>query len=194
MDDQFVVDQINDPIFGNAGLGVEFSLGSEVVAQAGEGNLYNQDHLGNGNAFAKLPPGAFVRQQLDILLGRESPVMATLRTDIQRAFELLTDIDVAAGVALLPGIGRDFQPLPDRLARLALCCPIAIIAAPKKFGEMAEWLKAHAWKACVRETVPWVRIPLPPPAVFRSLTKMTRELTKLVIFCKDLNWRPYLEI
>ncbi len=32
-------------------------------------------------------------------------------------------------------------------------------------GEMAEWLKAHAWKACVRETVPWVRIPLSPPEV-----------------------------
>jgi hypothetical protein len=30
-------------------------------------------------------------------------------------------------------------------------------------GGMAEWLKAHAWKACVRESVPWVRIPLPPP-------------------------------
>src|SRR4051812_15352573 len=29
---------------------------------------------------------------------------------------------------------------------------------------MAEWLKAHAWKACVRETVPWVRIPLSPPS------------------------------
>src|SRR5271166_2850673 len=28
---------------------------------------------------------------------------------------------------------------------------------------MAEWLKAHAWKACMRETVSWVRIPLPPP-------------------------------
>ena len=27
---------------------------------------------------------------------------------------------------------------------------------------MAERLKAHAWKACVRESVPWVRIPLPP--------------------------------
>src|SRR5919108_6685176 len=27
---------------------------------------------------------------------------------------------------------------------------------------MAEWLKAHAWKACIRETVSWVRIPLPP--------------------------------
>src|SRR4051794_15043761 len=35
-------------------------------------------------------------------------------------------------------------------------------------GEMAEWLKAHAWKACVRETVPWVRIPLSPPFLRHS--------------------------
>jgi hypothetical protein len=28
---------------------------------------------------------------------------------------------------------------------------------------MAEWLKAHAWKACIRESVSWVRIPLSPP-------------------------------
>ena len=32
-------------------------------------------------------------------------------------------------------------------------------------GEMAERLKAHAWKACVRESVPWVRIPLSPPVM-----------------------------
>src|SRR5207248_9593720 len=38
---------------------------------------------------------------------------------------------------------------------------VAYIAA--MFGGMAEWLKAHAWKACIRETVSWVRIPLPPP-------------------------------
>ena len=30
-------------------------------------------------------------------------------------------------------------------------------------GGVAEWLKAHAWKACIRGTVSWVRIPLPPP-------------------------------
>ena len=30
-------------------------------------------------------------------------------------------------------------------------------------GEMAEWFKAHAWKACLGETLPWVRIPLSPP-------------------------------
>ena len=32
-------------------------------------------------------------------------------------------------------------------------------------GEMAEWLKAHAWKACLGETLTWVRIPLSPPRV-----------------------------
>ena len=31
-------------------------------------------------------------------------------------------------------------------------------------GGVAEWLKAHAWKVCMRETVSGVRIPLPPPA------------------------------
>ena len=30
-------------------------------------------------------------------------------------------------------------------------------------GEVAEWLKAHAWKACMRATVSRVRIPLSPP-------------------------------
>ena len=34
---------------------------------------------------------------------------------------------------------------------------------------MAEWLKAHAWKACMRETVSWVRIPLPPPPTVSNL-------------------------
>src|SRR5229473_1241042 len=36
-------------------------------------------------------------------------------------------------------------------------------------GEMAEWLKAHAWKACLGETLTWVRIPLSPPE--KSLVK-----------------------
>ena len=30
---------------------------------------------------------------------------------------------------------------------------------------MSEWLKEHAWKACVGETLPWVRIPLSPPFI-----------------------------
>ena len=30
-------------------------------------------------------------------------------------------------------------------------------------GEMAEWLKAHAWKACKGATLSWVRIPFSPP-------------------------------
>ena len=35
--------------------------------------------------------------------------------------------------------------------------------SPIHAGEMAEWLKAHAWKACLGETLTWVRIPLSPP-------------------------------
>ncbi len=30
------------------------------------------------------------------------------------------------------------------------------------FGEMSEWSKVHAWKACVLERVPRVQIPLSP--------------------------------
>ncbi len=35
-------------------------------------------------------------------------------------------------------------------------------------GEMAEWLKAHAWKACIVERLSRVRIPLSPPAFLFS--------------------------
>jgi len=34
---------------------------------------------------------------------------------------------------------------------------------------MAEWLKAHAWKACLGETLTRVRIPLSPPFIFNNL-------------------------
>jgi hypothetical protein len=30
-------------------------------------------------------------------------------------------------------------------------------------GEVSEWFKEHAWKACVGEILPWVRIPPSPP-------------------------------
>ncbi len=32
------------------------------------------------------------------------------------------------------------------------------------YGEVSEWLKEHAWRACVGETPPRVRIPASPPA------------------------------
>src|SRR6476469_4319827 len=48
-------------------------------------------------------------------------------------------------------------------ARRRSLAKIVMALQDKASGEMAEWLKAHAWKACVRETVPWVRIPLSPP-------------------------------
>ncbi len=32
-----------------------------------------------------------------------------------------------------------------------------------KHGEVSERFKEHAWKACVEEILPWVRIPPSPP-------------------------------
>ena len=45
-----------------------------------------------------------------------------------------------------------------------------------KNGEMAEWFKAHAWNACIGETLSWVRIPLSPPAYKYENFKKIREV------------------
>jgi hypothetical protein len=39
---------------------------------------------------------------------------------------------------------------------------LRIFAAHNTQGEVSEWLKEHAWKVCIRETVSGVRIPLSP--------------------------------
>ena len=41
-------------------------------------------------------------------------------------------------------------------------------------GEMTEWSKVHAWKACVLVRVPWVRIPLSPYNPFGVDTQAMR--------------------
>src|SRR5688500_13062254 len=69
------------------------------------------------------------------------------------------------------GPPRQSDALLDRRpGRLVEPAAIAIFArfrrgaqARFRIGEVAEWLKAHAWKACLRETVTRVRIPLSPP-------------------------------
>ncbi len=53
---------------------------------------------------------------------------------------------------------------PDALCELRT---IERRSAAIRRGEVSEWLKEHAWKACSREIVTWVRIP-PSPPVFRS--------------------------
>ena len=40
-------------------------------------------------------------------------------------------------------------------------------------GEVAEWLKAHAWKACIGVTLSWVRIPFSPPYFVRKMIFFT---------------------
>lgn len=61
--------------------------------------------------------------------------------------------------------------------RVKFCVRLAHAA-----GEVAEWLKAHAWNACIRETVSRVRIPLSPPVSPNALKSLfdaqNQELTE----------------
>ena len=56
-----------------------------------------------------------------------------------------------AGLRCYTDILRNLQPEPRRFP-----------------GEVAEWLKAHAWKACLREIATWVRIPPSPPSYAKA--------------------------
>ena len=47
-------------------------------------------------------------------------------------------------------------------------------------GEVAEWLKAHAWKACKGVTLSWVRIPFSPPQIIFVLCGQFDFFFKLV--------------
>jgi hypothetical protein len=53
------------------------------------------------------------------------------------------------------------SPTPHR--RLPLCLRFATLLNARRRGEVSERFKEHAWKACVGETLPWVRIPPSPP-------------------------------
>ena len=45
-------------------------------------------------------------------------------------------------------------------------------------GQVAEWLKALAWKACIRETVSWVRIPPCPPHSLDAMDHSTKSIAE----------------
>ena len=84
--------------------------------------------------------------------------------------------------------------LGNRLSNLALgpcltiVAPLAKVAVddpPSRRGGVAEWLKAHAWKVCIGETLSRVRIPLPPP--YSSSRPFTRVLFSGALPLKTTN-------
>src|SRR6516162_492914 len=70
-------------------------------------------------------------------------------------------------------------------ARVVTGDPAAILPPFFRSGEVAEWLKAHAWKACIRETVSWVRIPPSPPVKLRLFGNFRS--SALYPYCKTHN-------
>ena len=68
--------------------------------------------------------------------------------------------------ATAPGVQIPPSPPPQPPMQIGSVCLYnrAIpVSAGRTTGEMSEWLKEHAWKACVWVTAPRVQIPLSPP-------------------------------
>lgn len=74
---------------------------------------------------------------------------------------------------------RYFPPPVPRPARWAARGPC---------GGVAEWLKAHAWKACIGATLSGVRIPLPPPNFFPENSRLPCRI-HFSLANPNLNWR-----
>ena len=93
---------------------------------------------------------------------------------------------MAADVAFCPGRSRCRRHRAEfgrtrRLAFRQLSTRSAPRTAPQAWsarGEVAEWLKAHAWKVCLRETVTRVRIPLSPPALSSHASSLRSRLRR----------------
>ena len=55
---------------------------------------------------------------------------------------------------------------------------------------MAERFKAHAWKACIGETLSWVRIPFSPPLISNLKIAFSQKNLKIENFFKKSDIIP----
>ncbi len=57
-------------------------------------------------------------------------------------------------------------------------------------GEVAEWFKTHAWKACIEETLSRVRIPPSPPL---KKPHFKRLIKRILILLRIINKQIFLK-
>ncbi len=70
--------------------------------------------------------------------------------------------------------------LPFQVAVAAISPPMLFTYHVQRRGEMSEWPKEHAWKACELERVPGVRIPVSPPIFSATYETCPRHFSKAV--------------
>src|ERR1035437_3401570 len=139
----------------------------------GRGGFGTGEHLGRSGVERDLPAGAETGE-IDDADGASVPI------GDEAVPEEALGFGPAAGRG---GSAREQQGAPRNqgtvhsailspagwIARRMLCCKKP---ARAQAGEMAEWLKAHAWKACLGETLTWVRIPLSPPVNYQHTSRV----------------------
>src|SRR5256885_323471 len=76
--------------------------------------------IGGPESGVELVPGAFIDEQVDVLLGGNAAMVPAIGAHVQRADEPVLDVDVPALVAFLPGVGWNLQLYPFGGAGLTL--------------------------------------------------------------------------
>jgi hypothetical protein len=112
------------------------------------------------------------------------PTLAQLRGPQQNGLGLL-------GLSRVGGSGNNAMP------RAARCRPHVSLEAPTSRGEMAEWLKAHAWKACIPQGIQGSNPCLSAKTSFQTFPEKSYETPKPqkfrglgVLPSYDVPWEP----
>ena len=69
---------------------------------------------------------------------------------------------------MVAGSVNDYADDMGTLADSLFHCTFAAVLKRRQ-GDVSEWLKEHAWKVCIRETVSRVRISPSPPKIKASM-------------------------
>ena len=80
---------------------------------------------------------------------------------------------------------------PSPVEARTVCSNLAQAGRLNLIGEVAEWLKEHAWKVCIVETLSRVRI---PPSPLKSVILDSKALIILYYFNDKLFDHIYLNI
>ena len=76
--------------------------------------------VGGAESCVELVPGAFIDEEIDVLLGGNAAMVPAVGAHVERTDEPVLDVDVPTLVAFLPGVGWNLQLYPFRRAGLTL--------------------------------------------------------------------------
>src|SRR2546430_13938122 len=82
--------------------------------------VLKMEGVGGAESCVELVPGAFIDEEIDVLLGGNAAMVPAVGAHVERTDEPVLDVDVPTLVAFLPGVGWNLQLYPFGRAGLTL--------------------------------------------------------------------------